>query len=157
MEQNQSRKTALRQVEALARLMDNRFRVPGTQIRFGLDPILGLVPGVGDLAGFLVSALLLATIARNGASGFVLARMTLNILLDAFIGSIPLLGDVFDFAYKSNQRNIRLLREHYEEGRHRGSAWKLVIPLMLLLAAGFIAIGWLGYKLFHWLLYGSGA
>jgi hypothetical protein len=85
--------------------------------------------------------------ANNGASGFVLARMTLNILIDALIGSIPLIGDVFDIAFKANMRNMRLMQEHYEEGRHRGSAWKLIIPVLIVLFLIIIVIIWLTYKL----------
>ncbi len=115
-------------LESLARLMDSRFRIPGTNVRFGLDSLIGLIPGAGGFGTFLVSGYMLTVLSKNGASGFVLARMTLNILIDSLIGAIPVLGDVFDIFYKANQRNMQLMREHYVEGRHRGSAWKLIIP-----------------------------
>jgi hypothetical protein len=142
---------ALRSIEMLAKLMDNQFRIPGTNIRFGLDPIIGLIPGGGDFAGFLVSAYMLTTLAKNGASGFVLARMVFNIILDAVLGTIPVLGDVFDFAFKANQRNLQLMREHYQEGRHRGGAWKLVVPLLLVLLIFLVGLVWLSYKFISWL------
>jgi hypothetical protein len=142
---------ALRNIEMLAKLMDNQFQIPGTGIRFGLDPIIGLIPGGGDFAGFLVAAYMLTTLAKNGASGFVLARMVFNIVLDAVLGTIPVLGDVFDFAFKANQRNLQLMREHYQEGRHRGGAWKLVVPLLLILLIFFVGLVWLSYKFISWL------
>ncbi|MBV9987474.1 MAG: DUF4112 domain-containing protein [Chitinophagaceae bacterium] len=142
---------ALRSIELLAKLMDNQFRIPGTQIRFGLDPIIGLIPGGGDFAGFLVAAYMLSVLAKNGASGFVLARMVLNIVLDAVLGSIPLVGDVFDFAFKANQRNLQLMREHYQEGRHRGGAWKLLVPLLLVLLIFLVGLVWLSYKFISWI------
>ncbi len=138
-------------LETLARLMDSRFRIPGTNVRFGLDSLIGLIPGAGDMGTFLVSGYMLTVLSKNGASGFVLARMTLNILIDSIIGAIPVLGDIFDVFYKANQRNMQLMREHYVEGRHRGSAWKLIIPLLLLILIILTGIAWLSYKFFAWL------
>lgn len=123
----------LKSVELLSKLMDTQFQIPGTKIRFGLDPLIGLVPGLGDFTGFLVSGYMILICARNGASGFLLARMTLNIVIDALIGSIPLIGDLFDFAYKANKRNLKLMQQHYAEGRYKGGAWKLVVPLLFIL------------------------
>ena len=138
---------ALNQLRRLAKLMDAQFSIPGTQYRFGLDGIIGLIPGAGDLATFAVSGYMLVIMAQNGASGFVLARMALNILVDAAIGSIPLLGDLFDFAFKANTRNLRLMEEHYTEGRHRGSALKIVIPVLIVLLALIAFIVWGVYQL----------
>lgn len=121
----------LRWVERIARLMDSQFRLPGTGFRFGLDPLLGLVPIVGDLSTTVVSVALLLTMLRHGASGAVVVRMVLNILLDTFVGAIPLLGNVFDFAYKSNERNVALLHRHYASGQHTGSGKGLVAFVLL--------------------------
>ncbi|MEI6946400.1 DUF4112 domain-containing protein [Paraflavisolibacter sp. H34] len=137
----------LREVELLAKLMDAQFRIPGTDMRFGLDGIIGLIPGAGDLSTFAVSSYMLWIMARNGASGNILARMVLNVLIDTALGSIPLIGDLFDFAFKSNMRNLRLMQEHYQEGRHRGGAWKVVVPLMLVLLLVIAAIVFSVYKL----------
>lgn len=128
----------LHHVQRLAKLMDAQFRIPGTNFRFGLDGILGLIPGAGDLSTFAVSGYMLWIMANNGASGYVLSRMVVNVLLDALIGSIPLLGDIFDFAFKANLRNMRLMEQYYSEGRHRGSAWKVIVPVLIVL---FIVIG----------------
>ena len=140
----------LRWVERIARLMDSQFTLPGTRFRFGLDPLLGLLPVVGDLGTTMVSAALLMTMFRHGASGAVVVRMALNILLDTVVGAIPILGNLFDFAYKSNERNVALLRRHYAEGRHTGSGKGLVLLLLVFLAAVVALVGWGSYVLLHW-------
>jgi hypothetical protein len=137
----------LKRLNYLAKLMDAQFRVPGTNFRFGLDGIIGLIPGAGDLSTFAVSGYMLWIMANNGASGFVLARMTFNILIDAIVGAIPILGDLFDVAFKANMRNMRLMQQHYEEGRHRGSAWKLIVPVLIVVFLIIVAIIWVTYKL----------
>jgi hypothetical protein len=141
----------LRQLDSLAKLMDSQFKVPGTEVRFGVDAILGLVPGVGDMSTFAISSYMLSIMARNGASGFVMARMVLNVMIDTLLGSIPLIGDLFDVAFKANTRNMKLMHQHYREGRHNGSAWKIIIPVVLLLFVFICAIVWLVYKLLAWL------
>jgi hypothetical protein len=138
---------ALRQLDFLAKLMDSQFRIPGTEIRFGLDALIGLIPGAGDLSTFALSGFMVIMMAQNGASGFVLARMILNILIDALVGSIPLVGDIFDVAFKANSKNMRLMHEHYREGRHKGSALKVVVPVLIVLLAVIIGIIWVVYKL----------
>ena len=143
----------LRSVELFARLMDSQFQIPGTRFRFGLDPLLGLIPGIGDFTGFLLSAYMLLICARNGASGYLLARMTLNILIDALIGSIPLIGDVFDFAYKANNLNLKLMQQHYTKGRYKGGAWKVVMPVVIILFAVIACLAWCSYKAFIWLMH----
>ena len=133
----------LRWVERIARLMDSQFRLPGTRFRFGLDPLLGLVPIVGDLSSTAVSFALLLTMMRHGASGAVVVRMALNILLDTVVGAVPVLGNVFDFAYKSNERNVALLRRHYASGQHQGSGKGLVALVLVgfLVISGLVAWG----------------
>jgi len=134
-------------IEKLAKLMDAQFKIPGTNIRFGLDSLIGLIPGVGDLGTFAVSGYMLWIMANNGASGFLLARMVTNILIDAIFGMVPVLGDIFDVAFKANIRNMKLMQEHYQEGRHKGSAWKVIIPVLIILFVIIIGIIWLTYKL----------
>ncbi len=132
------RQQALKWVQRAGDLMDNRFRIPGTQIRFGLDAIIGLFPYVGDIAGFVMSGIMVLIMARYGAGGMLVLRMLGNILLDVLFGAVPLLGDIFDIAFKANRRNLRLLQEHYGEGKHQGSAWWFVgLVLALLLAMAF--------------------
>lgn len=144
---------ALKNLDTVAKLMDSQFTIPGTNIKFGMDALIGLVPGAGDFATFLVSGYMLTVLARNGASGFVLARMALNVLVDSLFGAIPILGDIFDVAFKANQRNMNLMREHYVEGRHRGGAWKIVVPLLFVLLLFVAGLAWVAYKLFSWLYY----
>ena len=137
----------LRHLDSLAKLMDSQFRLPGTRFRFGLDAIIGLIPGAGDLSMFAISGYMIMVMSRNGASGFVLARMIMNVVVDALVGMIPFIGDIFDFGFKANIKNMRLMNQYYEEGRHRGSAWKLIIPVMIVL---FVILGfiiWMGYRL----------
>lgn len=138
----------LQGMEFLAKWMDAKFRFPGTNFRFGLDGLIGLIPGVGDLSTFAVSGYLVLLMARNGASGYILARMILNIVVDAALGAIPFIGDLFDFVHKANLKNMRLMRQYYVEGRHRGSAWKVIVPVLLVLLLILAGIIWLIYRLF---------
>jgi len=138
-------------VERMARLMDNQFRFPGTQFRFGLDPILNFIPILGDVSGFLLSCVILATMLKHGVSRKLAILMALNILVDAVIGGIPLIGQVFDFYYKANARNIRLLKEHYQEGKHQGSGWGLIIVIFLVMFAMLAGLIYLLVQLATWL------
>jgi hypothetical protein len=147
MNRNYPTPKGLKNIDYLAKLMDAQFRVPGTNFRFGLDALIGLIPGGGDLSTFAVSGYMLWIMAQNGASGYILARMVLNVLLDTIIGSIPILGDLFDMVYKSNMRNMRLMQEHYREGRHRGSAWKVILPVLVVLFLIIVGVMYLTYKL----------
>ena len=133
--------------------MDSQFKIPGTNIKFGLDALIGLVPGAGDFATFLISGYMITVLASNGASGFVLARMVLNIVIDSAFGAIPILGDIFDVAFKANQRNVKLMQQHYVEGRHKGSAWKVIIPVLLILLIFVGGLAWVSYNLFVCLLH----
>ncbi len=96
----------------IAHLMDNAIRVPGTRWRVGLDPLLGLIPGVGDGTGALVSVALIGASVRYGVPKVVLVRMALNVMLNTVIGVIPGVGDVFSAWFKSNALNYRLLQKH---------------------------------------------
>lgn len=99
-----------------ATLLDSAFRVPGTGIRFGLDAIVGIVPGIGDLAAPAFTAMLLVTGFRMRLPAIVQARMVLNAAIDMAIGLVPLLGDVADIAFKANLRNLSLLERHARPG-----------------------------------------
>ncbi|MDB5126794.1 DUF4112 domain-containing protein [Mucilaginibacter sp.] len=142
----------LKWVEQIASVMDDKFRIPGTNFRFGLDPILNLIPFAGDVSGFLVSAALLYVMAKNGVSRKVLILMAINISVDAAIGAIPLLGQISDFYIKANTRNIKLLKEHYQEGRHTGSGNGIIAILLIVLLIVISAILYLSYIALHWLV-----
>ncbi|HEX2591342.1 MAG TPA: DUF4112 domain-containing protein [Rhizomicrobium sp.] len=101
----------LARLEWLAQLLDSRFMVPGTNIRFGVDGLIGLIPGVGDVVSGLISLYLITRASYLGLSPWVKARMVWNVVLDTAIGAIPFLGDIFDVSFKSNVRNIALARE----------------------------------------------
>jgi Domain of unknown function (DUF4112) len=118
----------------LALIMDQFLRLPGTKFRFGLDPIIGLIPGIGDTASAIISALSLVYAARCGLPKVLLARMSLNILLNEIIGIIPGIGDAFSFWFKSNVRNYELLQQHIARPtRSRTSDWIFVAAVLGLL------------------------
>src|SRR5512138_1532370 len=100
---------ALDGARVLARLLDEAIEIPGTSWRIGIDPLIGLVPGIGDVLGAILSTWILLVGVRLGAPGSVIARMALNVAVDTVVGSIPLAGDLADFAWKANVRNVRLL------------------------------------------------
>ncbi|HXI01011.1 MAG TPA: DUF4112 domain-containing protein [Sphingobacteriaceae bacterium] len=142
----------LQWIEGFASIMDDKFRIPGTSYRFGLDPILNFIPGLGAVSGFAISGGLLLTMAKHGASGKVLTLMVINIVLDAVIGAIPVLGWIFDFAYKANTRNIKLLKDHYEEGKHPGSGKNLVAIIIIVLILLSVFILFLIWQLIEWVI-----
>ncbi|WP_374163335.1 DUF4112 domain-containing protein [Arcticibacter sp. MXS-1] len=141
----------LKWVERVSNLMDNQFRLPGTSFRFGLDPIINFVPLLGDLSGFLISATLVLSMARHGVSRKVVILMVLNILLDAAIGAIPLIGWIFDFSFKANTRNINLLRKHYTEGKYQGSGKGIIMIIVLVLIVFLGVFCYLLWLFFKWL------
>ena len=122
----------LKWVDKITDVMDSKFRVPGTKFRFGVDPILGLFPVVGDATSLAISGTLIYYMAKHGASRKILIMMIGNVILDATIGSIPILGSIFDFAYKANTRNVNLLKKHYEEGKYQGSGKGILITIAVV-------------------------
>lgn len=131
-------------VRRLAKVLDDAVRIPGTRIRFGLDALMGLVPGAGDLAGTALSGYVILTAARLGTPPSVLLVMVFNVAVDAVIGSIPALGDLFDVGWKANVRNAALLDRHVSApGVTRvASRWTLaaVVGSVVLLMAGAVAL-----------------
>ena len=125
----------------IARLMDTAFIIPGTKIRFGLDALIGLFPGIGDSIGALISSVLLAQAARAGVPKIILARMAGNIFLNTVVGAVPILGDVFSVLYRSNVKNYALLQAHAGRGRPSTARdWIFVIALFLALLAVLAAV-----------------
>jgi hypothetical protein len=119
----------------LALVMDEFLRFPGTRFRFGLDPLIGLVPGLGDTASAIVSALTLIYAARCGLPKILIARMSLNILINEVVGIVPGIGDAFSFWFKSNSRNYDLLQRHWGAPRRaRASDWIFVAAILGVLA-----------------------
>lgn len=108
------------------------------------------MPVLGDISGLLLSSVILATMLKHGVSRKLAILMALNILIDTVIGAIPVLGNIFDFYYKSNARNMRLLKEHYEEGKHQGSGWALIIGIFLVLFAVLAGLVYLFFAIGEW-------
>jgi hypothetical protein len=134
----------------LALIMDNFLQLPGTKFRFGLDPLLGLLPAVGDTGSAIISALALIAAARRGLPKILLARMGLNILINEAVGILPLLGDAFSFWFKSNQRNYELLKQYAAApGKATRSNW--IFVALVLFALGAILLVSLAVSV--WLLY----
>ena len=106
---------SLARLEALAKLMDGAFVVPGTNLRFGLDGIIGLVPVAGDMIAGLVSTYLIWEAKQLGAPSWLIGRMLVNTVLDTTIGAIPVVGDAFDVLFRANMKNMALLRRHLEK------------------------------------------
>jgi hypothetical protein len=132
-----------------ARVFDSAFRIPGTGIRFGIDPLLGLFPGLGDLASPVFSLFLLWHGARLRVPKVVLARMVMNSLIDVAVGAVPVVGDLFDFAWKANAWNLALLEKHAMPGQRASSGDYVfvilcglvvvvaaLVPILLLFALG---------------------
>nr|WP_295770951.1 DUF4112 domain-containing protein [Rhodoferax sp.] len=140
--------SALARLDRYATLMDARFRVPGTRIRFGLDPIIGLLPGIGDALGLVLSLYVVVEAVRLGVSKRVLFIMLRNVGLEALVGVVPVLGDMFDIAFKANLRNAALLKS-YIEGRlrptpvrapRRWPQWALLVAFAALVLAVLLGV-----------------
>jgi hypothetical protein len=127
------------QARALARLLDTAFRVPGTRFRFGIDPLLGLLPGLGDVLGGFLSGYILFIGVRVGAPRAVLLRMLANVAIDTFFGAVPLVGDVLDAGWKANSRNVALLQKYLEQPRATASASRAFVAFLFLALALLIA------------------
>ncbi|WP_018629348.1 DUF4112 domain-containing protein [Niabella aurantiaca] len=140
----------LKTIRTISKLMDEQFSIGG--FKFGLDPILNLIPVVGDLSAYLMSVGLIITMARYGASGRLVARMVVNATLDALAGTVPVLGWIFDFAYKANTRNVKLLTEHYTEDKHRGSARPVIFAVLIVAGVVLVLLVILAVKLLQWIL-----
>ena len=132
-------------VSRFAYWLDAGFRIPGTSLRFGLDPILGLVPGFGDAAGAVLAGWILVEAVRLGASRATLLRIAGNVALDAGLGAVPLIGDIFDFAWKANLRNVALLERHLatpdRAQRADRSFNALVLCGVAVMVLGLLALG----------------
>ncbi len=137
-------------VERLSVLMDSRFRIGN--FKFGLDPILNFIPFAGQAATLIISLVLVTVMYRNGASGKLTIKMLLNVTYDAILGSIPLLGNIFDFFNKANEKNIKLLREHYYENKHQGSGVGILLTIGIILFAFVLVFLFLMYALTVWLI-----
>ena len=131
----------------LAVVMDDLLRIPGTNFRFGLDPIIGLIPGIGDTSSAVASGIALISAVRHGIPKIIIARMALNVLVNEAIGVVPIAGDAFSFWFKSNKRNYDLLKKHVGTSRRAGrSDWVFVFgilgTLVLIVCVGVAVSVW---------------
>ncbi|MGL5942206.1 MAG: DUF4112 domain-containing protein [Waterburya sp.] len=142
----------INKLRRLSRLLDNAIPIPGTKFRFGLDPILGLLPGGGDTLTGGLSAYIVIEAARMGLPREILWQMVVNIILDSLAGTIPVIGDLFDLGWKSNVRNIALLEKHLEVAESNKSDRLFIFGLILLLT--LIVLGFAGITVFtiSWLV-----
>lgn len=141
-------------IRTFSELLDSRFSIPGTKIRFGLDAIIGLIPGFGDSIGGLLSALIILQSARLGVSRIVLVRMAINVIIEVIIGAVPFIGDIFDVAWKANIRNSNLL-EKYISTKSRKAPQAVVhileaAGLLLLVVLASVLFGAAGILLLVW-------
>lgn len=136
-----------RRVRLIARLLDNSISIPGTGWKIGLDPIVGLIPGIGDLIGAVLSAYIVLEAARADVPGFTLVKMLANVGFDTLLGAVPAVGDLFDAAWKSNTRNVALLESHLSKqavdrvprrGYSVGALILTVIALLVIVGVGLL-------------------
>lgn len=141
---------AKKRLDRLAWYLDNSIRLPGLNFRVGIDPLVGLIPGIGDTIGAIMSSYILSEAARLGAPKSILLKMAFNIAVDSLAGLLPVFGDLFDFGWKANQRNALILGDYLDNpletsDSSRLFAWVLAVSLIGL----FIFVGLLGYLLVY--------
>ena len=124
----------LSKLRRVSRLLDNAISIPGTKISFGLDPILGLIPGGGDTVTGGIAAYIVVEAARMGIPRDILGKMVGNILIDSFAGTVPVVGDLFDIGWKANVKNIELLEKHLDIAESSKSDRLFIFGLILILA-----------------------
>jgi hypothetical protein len=146
-----------RTLRLLAFLTDNLFRLPGTNWRVGLDPIVGLFPVVGDLASAVVSLYIMQAAARFDVPRSTLARMSFNVAIDYLLGAIPLIGNVFDFWWKANDRNVRLLERALaappgQRRRNKAADWLFMGLIVLVLIGAFVGSLAMAFVIAQWIM-----
>jgi len=140
----------LERMRALSRLLDTQFQLPGG-FRVGIDPFIGLIPGVGDIIASSLSIWLLYDAARLGIQKRYLAIMVFNVVVEAAVGTFPILGNVIDAVWKANIRNMRLVEKHYRPGMQERPLWKLITFLFSTLIIVYGTIAFALFVLFSWL------
>jgi hypothetical protein len=134
------------QLQRLAWLLDSSITVPGTRFTFGVEALLGLIPFLGDAAGVLLSSYILLEAARMGAPKALVFRMAVNVAIEGIVGAVPIAGDIFDAAWKANQRNVRLLDAHFGEPKRAtvdNRRWAVIVIAGLVVL--FIFVGALSF------------
>ena len=135
-------------LERLAWILDNSIPIPGLNARIGIDPLIGLVPGIGDRIGVLVSSYMRSAAARLGVPRSVLLKMAFNIAVEAIVGILPVMGDLFDMGWKANQRNVKLLGDYLDQPRKPVVANRLFVTTLIGMLVGLVTlVGILGFLL----------
>jgi len=141
-------------LDILSHLLDDFIKVPGTSIRFGLDGIVGLVPGIGDVLGGIASCIIILAAWMRGVPYVTVVRMVANVGIEVVVGAIPILGDAFDIAWRANRRNYALLTGSlYEPRKHTIQSWIFLIALFaglfVLMLIPMLLLAWLANGLIH--------
>jgi len=141
----------LQSLDKLAWLLDSSIKIPGTNRTIGLDGIIGLIPGIGDAFAGMLSAYIIIKALIMGLPIFVIAQMIVNMIIEGVIGAIPFFGDIFDFIFKSNRRNVRLMRNYFEDPKETAErSASSVIGLLVVLFFVFLMTIWLIFKVLGW-------
>jgi hypothetical protein len=145
--------STIKSLERWAWLLDKSVPIPGTSYRMGMDSLIGLIPGLGDWLGGMISSYLLWHAVQNKVPAVIVGRMAVNVALDTFLGMIPIVGDIFDIAFKSNEYNLRLLEQYNQlpqEAVKQNSLFMIVFFIVLLSLIGLSL--WLAIKLLAWII-----
>ena len=129
-----------RRLARLAWLLDNSIPLPGTRFRIGLDALIGLVPGLGDLVGVLLSSYIVREAARLGVPPSTLTRMAFNVAVEGLVGLVPFAGDVFDAVWKANLRNLTLLDAHFDNPRHSVRSSRAFVAALIAALVAFVVV-----------------
>ncbi len=150
---NEREEEVRKRLQGIAWLFDESITIPGVNYRIGIDGLIGLIPGLGDIVSASVSMYLIAEASRLGASKPVILRMGANVLIDTLLGAIPMLGDLFDFAWKANSKNVALLNQYLDNPRHvRRSSTLMVVGIAALLVLAIVGIFFLISNLIAWFI-----
>lgn len=143
----------IKQLERWAWLLDNSIPIPGTSIKMGLDSLIGLIPGIGDITGGALSSYILLQAVNSGVASIVIARMAVNIMFDTVIGMIPIVGDIFDITFKANLRNIELMSNYYNSPREAVKRNTLsIVMISIAFISALSLIIWVAVNLFVWFI-----
>lgn len=144
------------QIEQLATFLDSAIKLPFINYRIGWEPIIGLIPGIGDVAGVILSGTIIVQAARIGTPKTVLLYMIINSAIEALVGMIPIIGDIFDFVWKANTRNVRLMQKALNDPKAAKSRSRTMMAVMWLgffgaLVLLVLAVAALGWFIFQWI------
>ncbi|MCC5945847.1 MAG: DUF4112 domain-containing protein [Bernardetiaceae bacterium] len=142
----------LRTIEILSKVLDSTFRVPFTSFKFGIDPILGFVPIIGDLVSFAISLFIIWTVYKHKASTMLIVLMLKNIFVDLIMGSVPLVGNIADFMHRANSKNLKLIHEYHYENKHQKGGKTLLIGLLVFIILTIIAMFYLLWYLWQMII-----